>query len=181
MEEQIQNASNVSALGAVALLVMAYLIWTLPRRFAVCPLLVMTCLMPMGQQLVLFGLHFPLFRLLLLVGVLRVMVRGEAARLEWTNIDKLFGWWVVVSVICGTLSKPTIELFLNRSGDAYNAVGCYFFVRCVVVDFEDIVTGVRTLAFVSLPLAAMMLVEKATGHNLLSVFGGVPEITVVRE
>ena len=29
----------------------------------------MTCLMPLGQELVLFGFHFYLFRILLLVGV----------------------------------------------------------------------------------------------------------------
>jgi hypothetical protein len=181
MEQQIQDASNVSPLAGIALLVMAYLMWTLPRRFAVCPVLVMVCLMPIGQQLVLFGLHFPLFRILLLVGVTRVIAHGETALMRWTIADKLFVWWVVVGVVIGTMSKPSMELFINRSGDAYNAAACYFFVRCVVVDFEDIVTGVRTLAFVSLPLAALMLVEKATGHNLLSVFGGVPEITVIRE
>lgn len=166
---------------ALVLSVMALLIWTLPRRFAVCPLLVMVCLMPMGQQLILFGLHFPLFRLLLLVGILRVMAKGELARLRWTTIDKLFVWWVIVTMVCGSLSKPSIELFINRSGDAYNAAACYFFVRSVVIDLEDIVTGIRTLAFVSVPLAVLMLVEKTTGHNYLSIFGGVPEITAIRE
>jgi hypothetical protein len=181
MEQQIEDVSNVSPLVGVILLVMACFMWTLPRRYAVCPLLIMTCLMPMGQQLVVFGLHLPLFRLLLLVGVLRVFAKGEAARLKWTTADRLFVWWVAVTVVFGTLSKPSIELFVNRSGDAYNAAACYFFVRCVVLDFEDIVIGVQTLAFVSVPLAALMLVEKTTGHNLLSVFGGVPEITFVRD
>jgi hypothetical protein len=181
MEDRIQDGSTVAPLAAVVLVVMAYLIWTLPRRFAICPLLATTCLVPLGQQLVLFGLHFPLFRLLLLVGALRVIVRGEAVRLEWARADKLFVWWALVTVVFGTISNPTLEQFVNRSGDAYNAVGCYFFVRCVVLDFEDIVIGVRTLAFLSLPLAALMLVEKLSGHNLLSVFGGVPEITVLRQ
>jgi hypothetical protein len=181
MEQQVQEASSVTPLAAVAVIVMAYLIWTLPRRYAVCPLLVMTCLMPLGQQLVLLGLHFPLFRLLLLVGVCRVSARGETKRLKWTQVDKLFVWWVVVTIVAGSLSKPSMELLVNRLGDAYNAAGCYFFVRCVVLDFEDLIVGVCTLAIVCLPMAALMLVEKSTGHNLLSVFGGVPEITQVRD
>jgi hypothetical protein len=175
------NESNVTPVAAVVLLVTAYLIWTLPRRFAVCPLLVMTCLMPLGQQLVLYGLHFWLYRLLLLVGALRVATRGEARRLKWTRLDSLFVWWVIVSLVFGTLAEPTQARFVNRLGEAYNAIGTYFFVRCVAVDFEDIVTAVRTLAFLSLPIAALMLVEKATAHNLLAVFGGVPEITWQRE
>src|SRR5262249_51475474 len=140
------NQSDVTPVALLAVLVMASLIWALPRRFAVCPLLVMVCLMPLGQQLVLFGLHFYLFRLLLLVGAARVMARHEAAAVKWTGADRLFIWWVLVSVIFGTMSKLTPEHFVNRLGDAYNALGCYFFIRCVIVDFEDTVIAVRTLA-----------------------------------
>jgi hypothetical protein len=180
-EAPIQDASNVTALGAGALLVMAYLTWALPRRFAVCPLLVMTCLMPLGQELILFGLHFPFFRLLLLVGALRVVVNGEAAGLKWTRLDSLFVAWMLVSLVFGTMTELTPARFQNRLGTTYNAAFCYFFVRCVILDFEDIVTAVRTLAWMSLPVAALMLLEKTTAHNLLSVFGGLPEMTQVRE
>ena len=175
------DESNVTPVAAVALLVTACLMWTLPRRFAVCPLLVMTCLMPLGQQLVFSVFHFPLYRLLLLVGTLRVAAKGEAARLRWTRLDTLFCFWVLVSLVFGTMAEPTQARLVNRLGEAYNAIGTYFFVRCVVVDFEDLVTGVRTLAFLSLPIAGSMLFEKATAHNLFSVFGGVPDITQVRE
>jgi hypothetical protein len=177
----MQEASSINPFAFGALLVLAYLVWSLPRRYAACPLLVMICLMPLGQELIIFGLHFYMFRLLLLVGAFRVMSRGEAAQLRLNSLDKLFIWWMVVSIVCGTLVKPSIEFFVNRLGEAYNAAGTYFFVRCVILDTEDIVASVRVLAFLSLPMAAFMLVEKATTHNLLSVFGGIPEITAVRE
>jgi hypothetical protein len=175
------SESNVSPMAAAALLLMAYLTWTLPRRFAACPLLVMTCLMPLGQQLVLFGLHFPLFRLLLLTAALRVAANGEASGLKWTRVDTLFAWWVIVSLVFGTMSEPTPGHFQYRLGEAFNAGFCYFFVRCVVLSIDDVAVGVRTLAWMSLPIAALMLVEANTTHNLLSIFGGVPEITQVRE
>jgi hypothetical protein len=141
----------------------------------------MVCLMPLGQELVVFGLHFYLFRILLLVGVLRVLLKLDARQLVMTRTDKIFVWWVVVSIVFGTLAKPSMELFVNRLGDAYNAFGCYFLMRCLLVDFEDLLTSVRTLAWLTLPVAALMLVEKTTGHNYFSVFGGVPEITVIRD
>lgn len=181
METAAQEASNLGVLAFVPLLVMVYLTWSLPRRLAIAPLLVMVCLMPMGQKLVLLGLNFTLFRILLAVGVLRVLVRGEAHRLKWTTVDKFFAWWVLVSVVFGSLSEPAIDLLVNRMGDAYNAVGCYFFARCVLLELEDVVVGVRTLAFACVPLAALMLVEKTTGHNLLAIFGGVPALTILRE
>jgi len=179
--ETAQEASNLASLALVPLLVMIYLTWKLPRRFALSPLLVMVCLMPMGQKVVVFGLNFMLFRILLAVGVLRVLVRGEARRLRWTLLDKLFAWWAFVTVAFGSLSEPSSDLFISRAGDAYNSVGCYFFARCVLVELEDVLAGVRTLAFACVPLAALMVVEKLTCHNFLSVFGGVPELTILRE
>jgi hypothetical protein len=175
------QSTELTPLAAVILLAMVILTWTLPRRFAFCPLLILTCLMPLGQELVLLGLHFPLFRVVLLVGMLRTVFKGEAAQLKWTRLDKVFAWWVLVSVVFGTMSKPSMELFVNRMGDAYTAIGSYYFFRSVIVDFEDIVTSVRTLALVSLPLAALMLMESKTGHNPFSVFGGVPAVSDIRE
>ncbi len=177
----MEEASNFNPQALVALLVLAYLTWSLPRHYAICPLLAMVCLMPLGQELVIGGFHFFLFRILLLIGLLRVIVKGEAKQLVWNRTDKLFAWWVAVSIVFGTLSKPSMELLRNRLGDAYNAFGAYFFIRCVIVDFEDIVTSVRTLAWLSLLVAAFMLNEKRTAHNWFSILGGVPELTQVRE
>ena len=165
----------------IVLLVMVGLTWTLPRRLAFCPLLILTCIMPLGQELVIAGLHFTLFRIVMLVGVVRILVRGEAAQFRWTRLDKIFAWWVVVSVIFGSLSKPSVGLFVNRMGDAYNAIGSYFFFRCVILDFEDIVTSVKALLLGSLPLAACMVVESRTGHNPFAIFGGVSPMAVMRE
>lgn len=181
MEQQFQDASNFNPAACAMLVVMVGLIWALPRRYAICPLLIIICVMPLGQRLVLFDLHFQFFRLVLLLGAVRVFIKGEMARLALNRTDKMFMWWAVLTVLLGTMAKPSSELFINRAGDAYNALGSYFFVRCVLVDFEDIVISVRALAWLSLPVAVLMVVEKTTGHNLLSVFGGVPEITMVRE
>jgi len=181
MDVQIEEVSNLNPLAVGVLFVLVYFTLSLPRRFAFCPVLIMIGLMPMGQQIIVFGLHFHLFRILLLSGLLRNIMRREFRQLKLTAIDKLFLWWVIWSVIFGTLSKPSLDLFMSRLGDAYNAIGCYFFARCVIVNFEDVLISVRTLAFITLPIAAIMLVEKMTAHNLLSIFGGVPEITAIRD
>jgi hypothetical protein len=176
-----QDSSSFSPVALISLLVLGYLVWSLPRRYAISPLLVMVGLMPMGQQLDVAGLHFYLFRILLIVGMVRVKVRGEAARFTWTRNDKYFAWWVVVSVVFGTLVKPSMELLVSRLGDAFNAVGCYYFVRCVIVDMDDVIASVRTLAWVSMPAALLMFVERVTMHNPLSIFSGVPEISAIRD
>ncbi|WP_031430527.1 O-antigen ligase family protein [Methylomicrobium agile] len=181
MEDKIQDPSSLNPLALGLLLTLASLIWVLPRRQAFSPVLIMIGLMPMGQQIVVMGLHFHLFRILLLCGLLRVVARGEFARLNWTGIDRLFVGWIGATVVMGSLSKPSTQLLINRLGDAYNALGCYFFARCVLAEFDDVVASVRALAYITLPIAAFMLVENRTSHNLLAVFGGVSEITAMRD
>lgn len=175
-----QSTDLIPAALAV-LLVMVSLTWVLPRRLAFCPLLFLTCIMPLGQELIIAGLHFTIFRLVMLVGIVRVLVRGEFAQLTWMPLDKVFAWWVVVSVIFGTLSNPSVSLLVNRLGAAYNAICSYYFFRCLIVDFEDVVTSVRTLLLASLPLAVAMLYESSTGHNPFAIFGGVTLVDIFRD
>src|SRR5438477_7514135 len=115
----VQNSSNLTAIGVLFLAAMGVLTWALPRRHALIPLLITTCYMPLGQVFVVAGLHFPLFRILLLVGVCRVLTRGEAAGLELTRQDKIFFCWAAATLLIGTLTQPSFDRFINRSGDVY--------------------------------------------------------------
>ena len=181
MEQTFQEPTSLAPLGAAFLAVMAVLTFLMPRRQAVLPLLATVCYVPLGQQLVIGGLHFPILRLVILVGVARVVCRGESRELSLNRIDKLFLWWAVLSLVTGTLSKPCGQIFVNRLGAFYNAVGVYFLVSCWVRDSRVFVDLVKVFALLVVPLAALMIIEKFTARNVFSVFGGVSEITVVRE
>jgi hypothetical protein len=174
------DSASVSPVALAALVILIGLTWALPRRFAACPLLIMTCLMPLGQDLVVGGLHFHLFRVILFVGLMRVVAKGETRLLKLGRADKLMLAWVIVVVVLGTLSKPSMELLTNRLGDVYNAICCYFFIRCVVVDLDDVFTCVKTLALLSVPVAALMILERMTDHNPFAMLGGVPELSPIR-
>lgn len=148
----------------------------LPRRYAICPLLVMIGTMPLGQQLLIDQFHFPLFRVVLLMALIRVICRRE--RFKWNRIDTVMICWALVTMVSGMFSngpRGPWEAFVNLSGDAYNAALSYFFVRSVIRDYEDVMIAIRTLAIVCVPLAVLMTIERTTGHNLLYVFGGVLE------
>jgi hypothetical protein len=181
MEQLAQSDSNVTLSGAIFLALMAILTCCLPRRQAVLPLLVTICYMPLGQRVVVGGLHFMFFRILLLVAWCRVLARRETENLRFTILDKLFLWWAIVTLVLGTLANPTLETLINRGGTVYNAVGAYFLIRFWVRNTDDVATMVCFLGVMILPLALSMIVEKFTRHNVFSVFGGVPEITEERE
>ncbi len=178
------DSSSLSPLGLLFLLVMVVLTWRLPRRQAVIPLLITTCYMPLGQMLVIAGLHFPFLRIILLVGWARVLSRKENAGFVWSKLDKLFMWWAIVTLVFGTLSgpkDPSIERFINRAGTVYTAMGIYYLFRMWIREFDDVVQLGKFLAYMIVPLAVSMLIEKVTTRNIFSAFGGVPEVTLERE
>ena len=180
MEESAHQAS-VNPLALLFLIAMVVLTLKAPRRFAPMGLLVTTCYMPLAQAFVVAGLNFQFFRVLLLVGVIRVLSRGEHTDFVLTPLDKLFIWWGVCGLVLGSCAEFTIEHLINRVGEAFNAFATYFLFRCWVRNLEDVIQTTKVLAVMILPMAASMIVEKFTGKNIFSVFGGVPEYTAIRE
>ena len=133
------DTSNLTAVGFLFLASMGVLMWSFPRRYALLPLLITTCYMPLGQMFVIGGLHFPFFRILLLLGVCRVITRSENKALVMTFPDKLFIFWGFASVVLGTLTAPSFDRFINRSGAMYDAFGAYFLFRCWIRNLDDLV------------------------------------------
>ena len=170
---------NVYAVLFAAL--MAVLIFILPRRYALLPFLVTCFYMTLGQVVLILGFHFTMFRVLIFIGWVRIVLRGENVGIRWTSLDKIFLWWVAISMVTGTLLTPTFEGVQNRLGFAYNALGAFFFVRCLVRDWDDWLTLTRGLAVIFVPLAISMVVEKFTQRNAFAVFGGVPPETFERD
>jgi hypothetical protein len=172
-----EDSSNIAPIGLVFLAAMTVLTWCLPRRRAILPLLITICYMPLGQMFVVAGLHFQLLRILLLVGLCRVLSRGENRDLIVTKIDKLFIWWVAITLLMGTMTGS----FITKCGTIYDAVGAYFLLRCWMRNTEDLVEILRFAGWMILPLALSMIVEKFTRRNIFAVFGGVSPITELRE
>lgn len=174
-------ASGLHPVALGATLLGAVLIWFLPRRHVAAVFLVVGILIPFEQQIMISRLHFPMIRLLIAVGVLRILARGELADLCLNAFDKVFLWFVASICVVFVLQWRDFDAVVNRCGFAYNALGLYWISRALIRDLDDIKQVFRGLRAIVLVVAACMLVEWKTGRNLFAVFGGVPEITEVRE
>jgi hypothetical protein len=170
----------INPLGLAFTLLMGALILVLPRRYALLPVVILTCYMTMGERVMIAGLNFTMIRILLVFGWLRLVTRSEIHPLKLNSIDKATLLWVLFSIVMHTLLWQSSQEFINRLGGAYSALGAYFLFRYLVRDIDDITRAFRILAVLLGPLAAFMIVERMTGHNVFAVFGGVPESTIVR-
>ena len=171
---------NLAAL--LFFLAVAATLWSVPRRWAPLPLLIGCCHMTMGQGIMLGSINLPIFRMLLIVGLVRVFVKGELLHGNKNRIDMLIMWWSMWVFFASFFHE-----FVPGSGPQYtlgvifNITGVYILFRCWSRDADEVCQMIRCIAYILAPVAIEMAFERFTGRNLFSTFGGVPELSQVRE
>jgi len=166
--------------AAALILVCGFLLFILPRRHAVLLIMVSSLFLTEVQRIVIAGLDFNVMRIMSVLAWTRILLRGEVRRLRFTGVDKFMAAWTVSDIVFHTILIGTGGAFLNRLGNALEAMVLYLAFRMLLRDFSDVRRAVKGLVFLSLPIACAMLIEQFTGRNFFSVFGGVPEFTVER-
>ncbi len=172
----------MNPLAALFFLVSAIALMSVPRKWAPVALLVGCCYMTMGQGVALGGVSLPIYRMLLFVGLARMLVRGERLGGSLNRIDKLIlawaGWVVFASFfhVWAPGSGPVYAI-----GYVLDLVAVYFLMRIWCDDLHEVTGVIVMLAFLLVPIALEMVTEKITKINQFSVFGGVPHEVEIRE
>ncbi len=171
-----QNTGDVNPLALAFLLAMCLVIVGSDRRKAVGALLITAAFIPIGQQIVIAGLHVYFQRILILVGLSRLLLRGESVGFRLVTVDKLFLGWMFVGFFCELLRGPSAETF----GHLYDTAGIYFLVRVLTREAVDVLAHLQVLAFLGIAIGVCMAWEAVTHRNPFFVIGGVPEFTTQR-
>jgi hypothetical protein len=170
----------------VGLALASILILLLPRKYVVLPLLVLSIAVPFGQIQMIGPFHFQLFRILLFFVWIRLIWQryvneGHSSKVHINAADKAVIGYCVVYVIAFTFLWQDSQAFFDALGKFYNVCGFYFAFRFFIRDREDVERVIKLLAVVAVFVAACMFNEQMTGRNILAIFGGVPERTMMRE
>jgi hypothetical protein len=171
----------LSPLALGLTLLMAVVLLMTPRRYVTVPFLVVSFYITELQRIVVGGLDFPMTRILIFFGILRVVLRERNPRLSLNSLDSLLILYALSSCVIHTLLLGTVGAFIGQLGYAYDILVVYFFLKVYLSDVGDILTLVRYLCWVSAGIALSMLIEYVLGRNLFAVFGGVPAETIVRD
>jgi hypothetical protein len=160
-------------IGIAAALITSALLFILPRRYAVIPLLVGLMWMTRAQLVEIGPAGFSVVRILVLVGALRVLLRREGLAGGLIPLDRviaLWGLWLMVA----TFAHPA-DQWVYRGGLVWDSVGTYLLFRVFVRDDQDILRAFTALCWLAVPVALLMWVEKLTGTNPFAVLGAVSE------
>jgi len=169
-----------------ATIVAVILMFLLPRRFVVGPLLFLSIMSPLGQRVMVGSFHFQIFRILVAFAWIRLLVQrygseGQSSKIKINSVDKTVIFYTIACIICYTLLWQDSAAFFDEVGKAYNVLGFYFAFRFFIRDRKDVKRAIKVLAVTAVPIAVVMLNEQITGRNILGVFGGVPEYSAIRD
>jgi hypothetical protein len=178
---EFQDITNINPLATTAVTVLGISMVALPRRWSVLPMLIIACFISSVQKITIATLDFNLLRIMVVFGVARLLIRKEYRGFSWISLDTAIVLWTVSSMIFYVVKDPSFGAVVNRLGFAFDALGMYLLFRCLIREWEDVNRLVVGLILISIPIMFFFLLEKHTGRNLFSFFGGVPEITVIRE
>src|SRR5260370_15784971 len=170
----------------IAMLVVNALFFLLPLKYVIFPVLSATFLIPLGKEILIGGLHFFVFRIIVLAVAVRMLgsmfASPEGAfgnRLG--RLDVVFLFWAFFRVLAGVLvfSFNTGAL-VYQAGFLLDAVGGFFVVRYLIRDDEDIFRTIRAFAAISIIIAGCMVFEKIHRLDLFGLLDGVRSLPEVR-
>ncbi|QDV06334.1 hypothetical protein Poly30_18430 [Planctomycetes bacterium Poly30] len=175
------NQTTVHPLGLAVLGVLGLATCLVHRRYLLLPLLALACVVPQGQRIVIAGLDFNFVRLLLLVGIARVVAFSEWTHIRPKALDRIVVAWTLIGAIGYVLQVGEFSAVIYRLGLGFDILGMYFMCRVAFRDWRDVDIAVTGFAVMACFSFFFFMVEKLTGRNPFSIMGGVPEFTGMRE
>ena len=161
----------------LAILIAGALICYWPRRKVIGAFLFASILIPMDQVLLVGSLHFPMLRILILFGLIRIVKDKvqRKAKVFTGGINKIDIALILLTAfvaINGILLFEESGAVINQLGNLYTVFGVYFLLRFLIRDEDDVTHTIQTLAYIASVVAVVMIYEVATGHNPYSLLGG---------
>lgn len=156
----------IIAVVAVAIILM----WLVPRK-KIFTLFVLTAfLIPLSQRIVLAGVHLMMLRILLICVWARMLPEVFRDKPANSPITTRMDRSVLIWGLCGTLTFTLLyldtEALINRIGYLLlTMVGTYFLLRVLIRDKDDVLNASKSLAYVAVAIAAIMLFERVSGHG----------------
>jgi hypothetical protein len=171
------SQSAFSPLVLAVVVIVGILICFRGRRQAIALFLAASILIPLDQVLVLGSFHFPMLRVLLLFGMIRMAWSKMASKSEvfsggMTRLDKTVILFALFTAVNALLLWRDMGMLVRQMGDLYSLFGIYFLMRYLIQDEADSDKAVRALAYIAVAVAAVMTYEHVTGHNPYALLGG---------
>jgi hypothetical protein len=170
----------LNPLVAVWMLIAIALILVLPRRTVITCFLMSCLCIPVGQVVVVAGVHFTVLRILIIAGLVRraQSLPGGKFGGRFNGVDRAVVLWTVAALTVLSLQWMDTQALIHNLGDFVDALGGYLVVRFLVTDREAIRRTITTLAVICTIQGVCMTNEQMTHVNVFGLIGGYVGITI---
>ncbi|MEO1008326.1 MAG: hypothetical protein AAFX79_07150 [Planctomycetota bacterium] len=176
-----QDTTFVHPMALVVLGILSLWMFLAPRRTAIVPFIILICFIPSAQRIAVLGADFTLLRLMALVGLARVLCRSELLAMRFNRIDGVYATWVVAASVVYVLQQAQASAVVYVLGQSVDTLGAYFVARVMIQNMDDFRAFARGVALIAIPVCVLFAFELSTQRNLFAYFGGVREITWIRD
>jgi hypothetical protein len=165
----------------VALLIAILLILLMHKKNGIVPVLLIAFLVPLGQQIIIGGVHVLALRIVILVALIRSLFsKGKWFAGGFGTFDKVFSLWTFFHVITFLLLFSFAPAaVVNQFGFLWDALGGFLAMRFLIQDEEDVSRAIKTFAYIAAILAVCMLNERFRMQNIFGFLGG--DVRIVPE
>jgi len=168
----------------VAMLIAIVLIFVLPRKHVIVPVMLISFLVPLGQSVYAVGVHWQVIRIIILAGLARFVATKLTGKKSpfaggFDNVDKAFLICAVAQAIATPLQYMDSQALVNEFGILIDFLGGYFLLRALIQDEADAYRTLKCLAVLTVILGACMVREQVSLQNIFGQIGlgrSVPEI-----
>jgi hypothetical protein len=165
------------------LLVTLALICFAPRKYVAKAWLVTALLVPFGQVVVIAGVHFTVYRIIVLFGLARLITSwlpAEKGRFPggFGPIDRAFTLCSLFTFSVFAVQWLDTQALIKSTGSLLDALGGYYVLRFVIRDRDAVRHAITVMVVITLVLAVTMTIEQITHKNVFGLLGGVPPVEV---
>ena len=175
------GTTTVHPIGLAALATGVIAVFLLKKYRTILPLLALIIVIPSAQRVVVASIDFSFIRILVLFILAKIYLKKDNRGLIFTRADTYIVLWMIWGIFAYGALQNSFSGIVTRAGYMVEAVGAYYIGRVYVRTPEELKNIVIFVAKLSIPIAIFFLIERTTGRNMFSVFGGVHEYTLVRE
>lgn len=170
-------------LVAIWMLIAIGLILVLPRKSALTAFLIAVFSIPLGQVIVLGGVHFTVLRILILVGLTRRAMSPAPTRFPggFNSVDRMVLLWAIASLTIFSLQWMNMDALIQHLGDFLDAMGGYLVLRYLIPDSDAVKRTIKAFAIICVIQGICMLNEQITRINVFGMLGGMPLQAVIRD
>lgn len=174
-------------LVALVMVVSIILTLVLPRKRIIVPFLICAFLIPVGQMLVVGGVHLFALRIVILFAGARMIFTKLTTKKSilggrFDSVDVVFIVWATYRALAFlVLFSFQSAALVNQVAFLLDVFGGYFLVRFMIHDVDDIRLAVKTLAVIAFIVGLCMVNEKLRNQNIFGYLGGQSVVPQVRD